>query len=106
MPDLVGYWAVNSILAEDLAYKEAQMDDLRAKLEDSTGFNKLSESEQKDIEFKYNLNRRDSNDIMTILPQSEHAYNFAKHEAKWNGHMLKQNITAVDDRRAFLRKVM
>lgn len=43
--DLVGYWAVNALLKEDLKMKESKMSELREKLEDKQTFALLNEQE-------------------------------------------------------------
>lgn len=45
-----------------------------------------------EIEFQYNLNRRDLQDIGKMIGKAEDAYNFAVLEAQWNGHMIKNGI--------------
>ena len=74
-PNLVGYWAIYTVLDEDYNSKEEELDNLALKIKEK-GL-AMSQEEFSDYEFKFRGIERDLKDILKIMDRSVDAYKWA-----------------------------
>ena len=106
-PQVIGYWAIKTLLEKDLLHLESQNEELAQKLEVADAgqtMHTLSEAARKKLMMEYGLNKQSIQTVSDQMDQVTKVYNKAVNTAMWEKRFKAEGIETEEQKREYVAK--